>query len=320
MPNKKNILIIAKSVISTETDAIAQLHNRLTDDFSQAIQIILSSEGRLIVAGVGKSANIANKMVATFNSTGQPSVFLHASDALHGDLGNIQKNDVVICISKSGNTEEIKMLVPLVKNLGNKIISICGNKESYLAKESDLFIDSTVEKEACPNNLAPTSSTTAQIVLGDAMAVCLLELRNFSDSDFARFHPGGMIGKRLSLKVSDIISEQSKAIVSPNDSINSVIIEISNKRLGSTAVIDDGGLTGIITDGDLRRMLENNSDISSLKASDIMCTTPKTISSDTLASFALTILQQNNISQLVVIDNEKYIGIIHIQDILKEGI
>ena len=320
MPNKKNILIIAKSVISTETDAIAQLHNRLTDDFPEAIQIILSSEGRLIVAGVGKSANIANKMVATFNSTGQPSVFLHASEAMHGDLGNIQKNDVVICISKSGNTEEIKMLVPFVKNLGNKIISICGNKESYLAKESDLFIDSTVEKEACPNNLAPTSSTTAQIVLGDAMAVCLLKLRNFSDSDFARFHPGGTLGKRLYLKVSDIISEQSKAIVSPNDSINSVIIEISNKRLGSTAVIDDGKLIGIITDGDLRRMLENNSDISSLKASDIMCTNPKKISSDTLASFALTILEQNNISQLVVIDNEKYIGIIHIHDILKEGI
>ena len=320
MPNKKNILIIAKSVISTETDAIAQLKNRLTDDFSQAIQIILSSEGRLIVAGVGKSANIANKMVATFNSTGQPSVFLHASDAFHGDLGNVQKNDVLICISKSGNTEEIKMLVPLVKNIGNKIISICGNKESYLAKESDLFIDSTVEKEACPNNLAPTSSTTAQIVLGDAMAICLLELRNFSDSDFARFHPGGTLGKRLYLKVSDIISEQSKAIVSPNDSIKSVIIEISNKRLGSTAVIDDGKLTGIITDGDLRRMLENNSDISSLKASDIMCTTPKKISSDTLASFALTILEQNNISQLVVIDDEKYIGIIHIHDILKEGI
>ena len=320
MPNKKKILIIAKTVISTETDAIAQLHNRLTDDFPEAIQIILSSEGRLIVAGVGKSANIANKMVATFNSTGQPSVFIHASEAMHGDLGNIQKNDVVICISKSGNTEEIKILVSLVKNLGNKIISICGNKESYLAKESDLFIDSTVEKEACPNNLAPTSSTTAQIVLGDAMAVCLLKLRNFSDSDFARFHPGGMLGKRLYLKVSDIISEQSKAIVSPNDSINSVIIEISNKRLGSTAVIDDGKLTGIITDGDLRRMLENNSDISSLKASDIMCTTPKKISSDTLASFALTILEQNNISQLVVVDDEKYIGIIHIHDILKEGI
>jgi len=320
MPNKKNILIIAKSVISTETDAIAQLQNRLTDDFSQAIQIILSSEGRLIVAGVGKSANIANKMVATFNSTGQPSIFLHASDAMHGDLGNIQKNDVVICISKSGNTEEIKMLVPLVKNLGNKIISICGNKESYLAKESDLFIDSTVEKEACPNNLTPTSSTTAQLVLGDAMAVCLLELRNFSDSDFARFHPGGTLGKRLYLKVSDIISEQSKAIVSLHDTINSVIIEISNKRLGSTAVIDDGRLIGIITDGDLRRMLENNSDISSLKASDIMCANPKTISSDKLASYALTILEQNNISQLVVVDNNKYIGIIHIHDILKEGI
>jgi len=320
MPNKKNILIIAKSVISTETDAIAQLHNRLTDDFPEAIQIILSSEGRLIVAGVGKSANIANKMVATFNSTGQPSVFLHASDAMHGDLGNIQKNDVVICISKSGNTEEIKMLVPFVKNLGNKIISICGTKDSYLAKESDLFIDSTVEKEACPNNLAPTSSTTAQIVLGDAMAVCLLELRNFSDSDFARFHPGGTLGKRLYLKVSDIISEQSKAIVSPQDTINSVIVEISNKRLGSTAVIDNGRLIGIITDGDLRRMLENNSDISSLKASDIMCSTPKKINSDKLASYALTILEQNNISQLVVVDDEKYIGIIHIHDILKEGI
>ncbi len=274
----------------------------------------------MIVAGVGKSANIANKIVATFNSTGQPSIFLHASDAMHGDLGNIQKNDVVICISKSGNTEEIKMLVPLVKNLGNKIISICGNKESYLAKESDLFIDSTVEKEACPNNLAPTSSTTAQIVLGDAMAICLLELRNFSDSDFARFHPGGTLGKRLYMKVSDIISEQSKAIVSPRDTINSVIMEISNKRLGSTAVIDDGMLIGIITDGDLRRMLENNSDISSLKASDIMCTTPKTISSDRLASQALTILEQNNISQLVVVDEKKYIGIIHIHDILKEGI
>ena len=320
MLNKKNILIIAKSVISIETDAIAQLHNRLSDDFPEAIQIILSSEGRLIVAGVGKSANIANKMVATFNSTGQPSVFLHASDALHGDLGNIQKNDVLICISKSGNTKEIKMLVSLVKKLGNKIISICGNKESYLAKESDLFIDSTVEKEACPNNLAPTSSTTAQIVLGDAMAVCLLKLRNFSDSDFARFHPGGTLGKRLYLKVSDIISSQSKAIVSPNDSINSVIIEISNKRLGSTAVIDDGKLTGIITDGDLRRMLENNSDISFLKASDIMCTTPKKVTSDTLASFALTILEKNNISQLVVVDEEKYIGIVHIHDILKEGI
>ena len=224
MPNKKNILIIAKSVISAETDAIAQLQNRLTDDFSQAIQIILSSEGRLIVAGVGKSANIANKMVATFNSTGQPSVFLHASDAMHGDLGNIQKNDIVICISKSGNTEEIKMLVPLVKKLGNKIISICGNKESYLAKESDLFIDSTVEKEACPNNLAPTSSTTAQLVLGDAMAVCLLELRNFSDSDFARFHPGGVLGKKLTLKVSDIYNHDLKPQVLEKDSFRDVLV------------------------------------------------------------------------------------------------
>ena len=320
MPNKKNILIIANDVISTEMEAINQLNNRLDDNFAQAIELILSSEGRLIVAGVGKSANIAQKMVATFNSTGQPSVFIHAFDAMHGDLGNIQRNDIVILISKSGNTEEIKMLVPLVKKLGNKIISICGNKDSYLAKESDLFVDSTVDREACPNNLAPTSSTTAQLVLGDAIAVCLLNLRNFSDSDFARFHPGGTLGKRLLLKVSDIISEQSKAMVSPNDTISTVIMEISNKRLGSTAVIEDERLIGVITDGDLRRMLENNSDISSLKASDIMCTNPKIISSDKLASYALSVLEKNNINQLVVIDDDEYIGIIHIHDILKEGI
>tara|TARA_Y100001968_G_C19359679_1_gene719067 strand:+ start:433 stop:1395 length:963 start_codon:yes stop_codon:yes gene_type:complete len=320
MLNKKNILIIANDVISTEINAISQLKNTLDDNFIQAIELILPSEGRLIISAVGKSANIANKMVATFNSTGQPSIFLHAFDAMHGDLGNIQRNDIVILISKSGNTEEIKMLVPLVKKLGNKIISICGSKDSYLARESDIFIDSTVAKEACPNNLAPTSSTTAQLVLGDAMAVCLLELRNFSDSDFARFHPGGTLGKRLLLKVSDIISEQSKAMVAPNDTISSVIMEISNKRLGSTAVIENEKLIGIVTDGDLRRMLENNSDISSLQASDIMSTNPKIISSDKLASYALTVLEKNNISQLVVVDGKEYIGIVHIHDILKEGI
>ncbi len=320
MTNKKKILNIAKSVISIEQKAISDLGQRLSDDFTNAVELILSSEGRVIVTGVGKSANIANKIVATLNSTGQPAVFLHAADALHGDLGNIQNNDVVICISKSGNTEEIKSFIPLVKNLGNKVISICGNKDSYLVRESDLFLDSTVDKEACPNNLAPTSSTTAQLVLGDALSVSLLELRNFSDSDFARFHPGGSLGKRLYLKVSDLVSDLSKAQVSSSDSINDVIMEISHKRLGATSVIDNGKLVGIITDGDLRRMLEKNSDISNLIALDIMGISPKIISPDELAKTALDIMEENNISQLIVLDGEEYKGIIHIHDIIKEGI
>lgn len=320
MTNKKKILNIAKSVISIEQEAISELAQRLSDDFPNAVELILSSEGRVIVTGVGKSANIANKIVATLNSTGQPAVFLHAADALHGDLGNIQNNDVVICISKSGNTEEIKSFIPLVKNLGNKVISICGNQDSYLVRESDLFLDSTVDKEACPNNLAPTSSTTAQLVLGDALSVSLLELRNFSDFDFARFHPGGSLGKRLYLKVSDLVSDLSKAQVSSSDGINDVIMEISHKRLGATSVIDNGKLVGIITDGDLRRMLEKNSDISNLIALDIMGISPKIISPDELAKTALDIMEENNISQLIVLDGEEYKGIIHIHDIIKEGI
>ncbi|MBT6807876.1 MAG: KpsF/GutQ family sugar-phosphate isomerase [Flavobacteriales bacterium] len=320
MPKTKNILKIASSVFDIESNSISQLKSKLTDDFTMSVTEILNSDGRIIVAGVGKSANIASKIVATFNSTGQPSVFLHAADALHGDLGNIQKNDIVICISKSGNTKEIKLLVPLIKKLGNKIISICGNLNSYLAKESDFCLDVSVEKEACPNNLAPTSSTTAQLVMGDALAVCLLELRDFSDEDFARFHPGGILGKRLFLKVSDIISEQSKAFVSPNSTLQEVIVEISAKRLGSAAVINQSKLIGIITDGDLRRMLEDSPDISNIIASDIMSDSPRTISPDMLASEALTILEKNNISQLIVLDNSEYKGIIHIHDILKEGI
>ena len=320
MPKTKNILKIASSVFDIESNSISQLKSKLTDDFTMSVTEILNSDGRIIVAGVGKSANIASKIVATFNSTGQPSVFLHAADALHGDLGNIQKNDIVICISKSGNTKEIKLLVPLIKKLGNKVISICGNLNSYLAKESDFCLDVSVEKEACPNNLAPTSSTTAQLVMGDALAVCLLELRDFSDEDFARFHPGGILGKRLFLKVSDIISEQSKAFVSPNSTLQEVIVEISAKRLGSTAVINQSKLIGIITDGDLRRMLEDSPDISNIIASDIMSDSPRTISPDMLASEALTILEKNNISQLIVLDNSEYKGIIHIHDILKEGI
>ncbi len=320
MPNKKNILNIAKSVISIEQESISSLSQRLTDDFPKAVNLILSSNGRVIVTGVGKSANIANKIVATFNSTGQPSVFLHATDALHGDLGNIQNDDVIICISKSGNTSEIKSLIPLIKNLGNNIISICGNRNSFLVNESDLFLDSTVKKEACFNNLVPTASTTAQIVLGDALAVSLLELRNFSNSDFARFHPGGSLGKSLNLKVSDIMGDLSKAQVSSKDSVNDVILEISNKRLGATAVIDNGKLVGIITDGDLRRMLQKYNDISMLKASDIMSLSPKITGSNVQAKIALDIMEQNNISQLIVIDELEYKGIIHIHDIIKEGL
>lgn len=320
MPKTKNIFKIARSVFDIESNSISQLKSKLTDDFTMSVTEILNSDGRIIVAGVGKSANIASKIVATFNSTGQPSIFLHAADALHGDLGSVQKNDIVICISKSGNTKEIKLLVPLIKKLGNKVISICGNLNSYLAKESDFCLDVSVEKEACPNNLAPTSSTTAQLVMGDALAVCLLELRDFSDEDFARFHPGGILGKRLFLKVSDIISEQSKAFVYPNSTLQEVIVEISAKRLGSAAVINQSKLIGIITDGDLRRMLEDSPDISNIIASDIMSDSPRTISPEMLASEALTILEKNNISQLIVLDNSEYKGIIHIHDILKEGI
>tara|TARA_B100000683_G_C12478668_1_gene550539 strand:+ start:115 stop:1077 length:963 start_codon:yes stop_codon:yes gene_type:complete len=320
MPNKKKILKIAKSVISKELEAISQLESKLNNSFSDAVELILKSKARVIIAGVGKSANIANKIVATLNSTGQPSVFLHAADALHGDLGNIQENDVVICVSNSGNTDEIISLVRLIKNLGNKIVAICGNKNSFLTKNSDFFIDSTVDKEACPNNLAPTSSTTAQLVLGDALAVSLLELRNFSDTDFARFHPGGSLGKRMYLKVSDIISKDSLAKVLITDSIQKVIIEISNKRVGATSVFDNEKLVGIITDGDLRRMLERNTDLNSINASDIMSSSPKIISLDQLAKNALNIMEKNNISQLLVVDRDNYIGIIHIHDIIKEGI
>ncbi len=320
MTDNKKILKIAQNVINIEADAIFHLKSQLTEDFAKSVNVIHNSEGRLIIAGVGKSANIAKKIVATFNSTGQPSIFLHAGDAFHGDLGNIQKEDVVMCISKSGNTDEIKQLVPLVQDLGNQIISICGNENSYLAIESDVFINSRVDKEACPNNLAPTSSTTAQLVLGDALAVCLLELKDFSDSDFARFHPGGTIGKRFYLKVRDIISHNARANVNPLDSINQVIVEISQKRLGATAVLENNILLGIITDGDLRRMLEKNKVIDHLTASSIMSDNPIVINVDALAVEALRIMRLNNINQLIVLDNEEYAGIIHIHDILKEGI
>ena len=316
----KQILDIAKSVIRLESEIIAELGDKLNDDFVKAVELILSSKGRVIVAGVGKSANIASKIVATFNSTGQPAVFLHAGDAIHGDLGNIQKKDIVICISKSGNTPEIKALLPFIKNMGNAVIALTGNMDSFLAKESDYTLDVSVEKEACPNNLAPTSSTTAQLVMGDALAVSLLACKDFTDKDFARFHPGGTLGKRLYLKLTDILSSESNPIVSSESSINEVIIEISKKRLGATAVVDNDILSGIITDGDLRRMLGEGKDFTDLRAKDIMNISPKTIAVDSLAFDALEVMERNNISQLVVIDGSKYVGIVHLHEIIKEGV
>jgi len=314
------ILDIAKSVIRLESESIGNLSEKLNDDFAKAVELILSSNGRVIVAGVGKSANIASKIVATFNSTGQPAIFLHAGDAIHGDLGNIQKNDVVICISKSGNTSEIKYLLPLIKNMKNKIIAITGNNDSYLAREADYILDATVKKEACPHNLAPTSSTTAQLVLGDALAICLLESKNFTDKDFARFHPGGVLGKKLFLKVYDITKNNEVPSVQSNENIKNVIIEISRKRLGATAVLEGEELVGIITDGDLRRMLEKGIKIEEVLAKDIMNKSPKMISSSELAIEALKMMEQHNITQLIVVEQKSYIGIIHMHDILKEGI
>ena len=319
MKSLSDIKKIARETIAIELAAVAKLESSINDDFVNAINLILSTKGRLIVAGIGKSANIANKMVATFNSTGQPAVFLHAADAIHGDLGNIQEGDVVICISKSGNTPEVKALVPFIKNMGNKIIALTGNPKSFLAIKSDFILDVSVEKEACPNNLAPTSSTTAQLVMGDAIAVSLLACKDFTEEDFARFHPGGILGKRLNIKVQDLISDYTPK-VNPKASINEVIIEISQNRLGVTAVLNDKKLAGIITDGDLRRMLENEKDISSLCAKDIMSCDPKITKPEDLAYNALKEMEQNNITQLIVIKSEKYLGVIHIHDILKEGI
>ena len=311
---------IAKDCIAIEHQAIEELQERIDDNFVEVVKLLLNTKGRLIIAGIGKSANIANKMVATFNSTGQPSIFLHAADAIHGDLGNIQNGDVVMCISKSGNTPEIKALLPLIKNMKISLVGITGNLDSYLAKESEFILDVSVNKEACPNNLAPTSSTTAQLVMGDALAMSLLACKNFSDKDFARFHPGGTLGKRLSLKLSDLLDTNNKPQVESNTLIKNVILEISNKRLGATAVIENNSLIGIITDGDLRRMLEKGDLISSLSAIDIMSKNPKTMDSDSLAYDGLKLMEKNHISQIIVLEKGKYAGIVHIHEIIKEGV
>lgn len=320
MKNKNRILENAKLTILAESEAIANLVNFLNDDFKNAVNFIHNSKGRVIVTGIGKSAHIASKIVATFNSTGTPAIFMHAADAIHGDLGIIQKNDVVICISKSGNTPEIKVLVPLIKNYGNKIIAITGNTQSFLGINAHFTISSYVEKEACPNNLAPTTSTTAQVVIGDALAVCLLELNNFSSNDFAKYHPGGALGKKLYLRVRNLIEKNEIPQVILTTPIKDVIIEISKKRLGCTAVIENNKIIGIITDGDLRRMLKNNSDISYLIAKDIMSKKPKTIKVDAMAIKALETMENNNITQILVEKDSNYVGVVHLHDLLKEGI
>lgn len=322
MKNFNNIINTAKETILTESKAIANLANLLDENFENAIKFILNSKGRVIVTGIGKSANIATKIVATFNSTGTPAIFMHAADAIHGDLGNVQKDDVVICISKSGNTPEIKVLVPLIKNYGNKIIAITGNIDSFLGENADFPLNTYVEKEACPNNLAPTTSTTAQLVMGDALAVCLLDLKGFTSNDFAKYHPGGALGKRLYLRVSDLIKNNQLPIVNESDSITKVIVEISEKRLGVTGVLNnDNKIVGIITDGDIRRMLSKTSDINHFTAKDIMGKNPKTIHKDAMAIEALQTLENNSITQILVTDSDdRYLGVVHLHDLIKEGI
>jgi arabinose-5-phosphate isomerase len=312
---------IALATIENEADAVINLKNYIDDDFALCVEAIYHCKGRVIITGIGKSANIASKIVSTLNSTGTPSIFMHAADAIHGDLGNIQPDDIIICISKSGNTPEIKVLIPFMKSMSNKIIAMVGNTASYLAQQADYLINCSVEKEACPNNLAPTSSTTAQLVMGDALAVALLECRGFTTGDFAKYHPGGALGKQLYLKVSDLSANNEVPKVSPDTDVKKTIIEISSKRLGAAAVVENNMIVGVVTDGDLRRMLQKEASIDSLKAKDIMSLHPKTIKKDELAVTALNIMKQNNITQLLVVDEfNKYIGVIHLHDLLREGI
>ncbi|MBK6991963.1 MAG: KpsF/GutQ family sugar-phosphate isomerase [Chitinophagaceae bacterium] len=312
---------VALRTVELEAKSVTGLTAFIDDDFEKAVNTIANSKGRLVVSGIGKSAVIAQKIVATLNSTGTPSIFMHAADAIHGDLGMVLKDDIVLIISKSGESPEIKALVPLVRNFGNIIIGMVGSLQSYLAKNSTIILNTTVEQEACPNNLAPTTSTTAQLVMGDALAVCLMELKGFQSDDFAKFHPGGLLGKKLYLKVADLINNNEKPKVLPTQSLKEVIVEMTQKRLGITAVVDTGNkLIGIITDGDLRRMLEKNTAIDSIKAGDIMTANPKTIEPDKLAVDALNLLRKNEITQLAVTANGNYEGILHLHDLIREGL
>ena len=317
---KTNIIEFGKEVIKLQSESIRNLVELVDENFETAINLILDSKGRVVVTGIGKSAIIANKIVATLNSTGTPSIFMHAADAIHGDLGIIKKDDVIICISKSGNTPEIMDLVPFLKMTKNPLIAITGDINSSLAKNSSVVLNSHVDIEICPNNLAPTNSTTAQLVIGDAIAATLVKIKGFTSNDFAKFHPGGSLGKKLYLKVNDLIDSALKPMVSTDDDIKDVIIEISNKMLGITPVFSKDTIVGVITDGDLRRTFLNNQEISKLKAKDIMSTNPQIIDSETLASEALEIMKKNKISQLIVTNNNLYFGVIHIQSLIKEGI
>ncbi|MDM1048268.1 KpsF/GutQ family sugar-phosphate isomerase [Sphingobacterium hotanense] len=320
MKNNTDIKKVAVNTFELEAKNILALSERIDDDFVKVVESILSLNGRVIITGIGKSAIIAQKIVATLNSTGTPSIFMHAADAIHGDLGIIQKEDLIIAISKSGNTPEIKVLVPFLKQTNNKLVAIVGNRNSFLAEQADFILDTTITREACPNNLAPTTSTTVQLAMGDAIAVALQTERQFSDRDFAKYHPGGALGKQLYLRVGDLSDHNGLPIVEPTKDIRNVIISITKFRLGATVVLDDDKILGIITDGDIRRMLEKHEDISKLSAKDIMSLSPKTIDRNELAVNALHTMRQFSISQLVVTNEGKYAGIIHIQDILKEGI
>ena len=316
----QQIIVSAQKTITIERDAITQLFDLIDEEFAQAVSSIYNSKGRVVITGIGKSAIIAQKIVATLNSTGTPALFMHAADAIHGDLGSILKDDIVICISKSGNTPEIKVLIPLIKKTNNILIALTSNRSSFLGKEADYILHALAKEEACTNNLAPTTSTTAQLVIGDAVAVALLNLRGFSEKDFAKYHPGGALGKRLYLTVNDLCAAHQNPHVSPEASIKEVFIEITNKRLGVTAVVSDGIIKGIITDGVLRRMLAKNESFNGLTAQSIMSKNPKTITHNAMATEAKDILEENNISQLLVTEDGNYAGVVHIHDLIKEGI
>jgi len=312
---------IAVQVIRKEKKAVEKLEKYINNDFSEAVKTIFSTKGRVIITGIGKSANIGMKIVSTLNSTGTPAIFMHAADAIHGDLGIIQTDDVIICISKSGNTPEIKALIPLIKNTSNPLIAIVGNTDSFLATQADLVLNTTVDEEADPNNLAPTTSTTAQLVMGDALAVALLQCRKFTAQDFAKYHPGGALGKQLYLRVEDLYKQNDKPMVSPNTGVRDIILEMTSKRLGCAVVVQDDRVEGIITDGDLRRMMKANDSFAHLQAKDIMTVNPKTISEGEYATKALTMMRASSITQLIVVDHQNhYLGVVHLHDILREGI
>lgn len=320
MTTSDNTLQTAKEVLLSESKSIENLIELIDNEFVKTTEIILKANGKTIVTGIGKSAIIAQKIVATLNSTGTPAQFLHASEAIHGDLGMIQQDDVVVCISKSGNSPEIKVLAPIIKNFGNILIGMTGNTDSFLAKQSDYVLNTFVESESCPNNVAPTNSTTAQLVMGDALAVCLMKARNFTADDFAKYHPGGALGKKLLFRVKDMLDRENSPQVSPDANIKDVIVEISQKRLGVTAVVENNNLVGIITDGDIRRMLEKTDNVAGITAQNIMTKNPKTVTPQDMVVDALNLMENFSITQLTVTENGHYIGVIHLHDILKEGI